>query len=77
MSPTGLRQVWKLKEKKHDRMGIGTQAILFGFSYFNTESLTSETGLHKDKTNVNNHKERKILKAETQVSAPRRQRPFA
>lgn len=31
-------------------------AVLFSFSDFDTEYLTSETGLHVDKTNVNNRK---------------------
>lgn len=58
----------EIEGEKHSRMGTGTWAILFGFSYFNTKSLTPQTGLHRDKTHVHNHKGRKILKAEAQVS---------
>ena len=57
----------EIEGEKHSRMGPGTWATLFGFSYFNTESLTPEMGLHRDKTHVHNHLGRKILRAEAQV----------
>lgn len=57
-------------------MGMATWAILFSVSYFDTEPLTSETGLHRDETNVNN-KYKKIRQAAAQVPEPWRQRPSA